>query len=262
MRLEQYDTYAIPVGEIFYDPDFNCRTSFTLESVKELADSIGQHGLTYPIVVQPWEQAPYKYRLLAGHRRFKAVTTFLKWDTIPASVRPCLSEWEARKLNLIENLERKDLNILEEARAIARLFPDGATINEVKTELSRPYRWAYTRLRLLQLPEEIQQMVAAGRLLQSDIETLDRVEGGLNAKLAAAEAIIANRQERTKRGYTKRGKTPNAGRRPKTREQINDMVAKMLEMGITGLPPRVAAWCAGQITDADFAVDLQQAMSR
>jgi len=244
-RLEQYDTYAIPLADIFYDPDFNCREAFTLESVKELADSIGRHGLTYPVIVQPWDQPPYKYRLLAGHRRYKAITTFLGWETIPASVRPSLSEWEARKLNFVENLERKDLNLLEEAKAIQRLFPNGASIKDVKTELNRPYRWAYIRLRLLQLPGKIQQMVAAGMLLKCDIETLDRVEGGPEAQLQAAEA-------------TKRGKAPNAGRKMKTREQINAMVSKMLEMGITGLPPRVGAWCAGHITDADLAVDLQQ----
>jgi hypothetical protein len=95
-------------------------------------------------------------------------------------------------------------------------------------------------------------------LLKCDIETLDRVEGGPEAQLQAAEAIIADRRERRARRPTKRGKAPNAGRKMKTREQINAMVSKMLEMGITGLPPRVGAWCAGHITDADLAVDLQQ----
>jgi ParB family chromosome partitioning protein len=258
-RLPQYDTFAVPVKAIYYDPSFNCRDDFTLDSVKELADSIAKHGLTYPVIIQPWDQEPgYDYRLLAGHRRFKAVTTYLSWETIPASVRESLSEWEARKLNFIENLERKDLNLLEEAKAVRRLFPNGATINEVKTELNRPYRWAYIRLRLLQLPEPIQKMVAAGLLLKGDIETLDRIEEGKEAQLQAAEAIIANRRERKSRKPVTRGKMPNAAHRVKTRDQINAMVAQMLEMGITGLPPRVAAWCAGHITDADLAVDLQK----
>jgi ParB family chromosome partitioning protein len=262
-RLEQYDTYPIPVKEIFYDPDFNCRNEFTLESVKELADSISRHGLTYPVIIQPWDQRPLRYRLLAGHRRFRAVTAFLAWDTIPASVRTSLSEWEARKLNFVENLERKDLNLLEEARAIQRLFPNGASISEVKTELNRPYRWAYIRLRLLQLPEKIQEMVAAGRLLKCDIETIDRVEEGPEAQLAVAEAIITDRKQRKASRPKGRGKLPNAGRRVKSCEQINEMVARILEMGIPGLPPRVAAWCAGHITDSDFAADLQrEIMSR
>lgn len=257
-RLEEYDTYATPIKDIFYDPDFNCRDEFTLDSVKELADSIGRHGLTYPVIVQPWDKPPYKYRLLAGHRRFKAITTFLAWETVPASLRASLTEWEARKLNFVENLERKDLNLLEEAKAIQRLFPDGASISEVKAELNRPYRWAYIRLRLLQLPEKIQQMVAAGRLLKCDIETIDRVEAGPEAQLEVAEAIIRDRKQRRARKPAERGKLPNAGHKMKTREQINEMVAKMLEMGIIGLPPRVAAWCAGHITDADLIADLQQ----
>ena len=134
-RLTQYDTYPVPLASIYYDTTFNCRGNFTLQSVEELAASIRLRGggvelkgLDYPIVVQPIEDmvgarpAGFAYRLIAGHRRFKAMEGFLRWSQAPAMIRAGLSDHEARMLNFVENLERKDLNPLEEARALARLY--------------------------------------------------------------------------------------------------------------------------------------------
>ena len=115
------------MAAIYYDAAFNCRGEFTLQSVKELADSIVQAGrLICPVAVQPWTEEPgFDYRLIVGHRRFRAVTEFLKWTEIPAYVCEGLSDHEARMLNLVENLQRKSLNILEEAHAIQNLYPEG-----------------------------------------------------------------------------------------------------------------------------------------
>ena len=83
--LEQYQAYPLPVAAIYYDADFNCRGEFTLQSVKELADSIAEAGrLICPVAVQPWAKEPgFDYRLIVGHRRFRAVAEFLKWTEIP-----------------------------------------------------------------------------------------------------------------------------------------------------------------------------------
>jgi ParB/RepB/Spo0J family partition protein len=255
--LPQYNAYAVDPAEVYYDPDFNCRDDFTLESLTELAESIQQNGLKFPIVVQPWDGMPgFKYRLIAGFRRFRAMTVVLKWDSVPAMIAEGLSEFEARKLNLLENLERKDLNILEEARAIRRLFPDSGRL-EIVAQLRRPDRWVYIRLRLLQLPEKVQEMAAAGLILKTDIEALDRIKGGADAQIRAAEKIVEARKEQ-------RNRRPRLGLRyqknPKGvrgKEKINRMIARMLEAGITGLAPRVAAWCASQITDDELEADIR-----
>ena len=84
--------------------------------------------------------AGFDYRWLAGHRRFKAVETFLKWPCIPSMIRPGLSDHEARMLNFIENLERKDLNVLQEARALGRLYPEGISLRVAAKEIKRPTR--------------------------------------------------------------------------------------------------------------------------
>ena len=128
-RLTQYDAFPVPLSRIYYDADFNCRGAFTLQSVSDLAESIRLRGggielkgLDYPIVIQPIADmagkrpAGFEYRLIAGHRRYRAMEVFLKWTRAPAMIRSGLSEHEARMLNFVENLERKDLNPLEEAR--------------------------------------------------------------------------------------------------------------------------------------------------
>ena len=75
-------------------------------------------------------------------------------------------------LNLVENLQRKSLNILEEARAIQNLYPKGASVREAARELKQPTNWVHIRVRLLRMPEAIQQKAAAGLLSQANLETL------------------------------------------------------------------------------------------
>ena len=257
--LEQYQAYPIPVAAIYYDAAFNCRGEFTLQSVKELADSIAQAGrLICPVAVQSWTKAEgFEYRLIVGHRRFKAVTTFLNWAEIPAYVCDGLSEHEARMLNLVENLQRKSLNILEEARAIQNLYPNGASVREAAKELKQPTRWVWVRVRLLRMPEAIQQKAAAGLLSQSNLYTLAGMESP-EEQIAAADKIAEARQRGKgkflpglDRAYKRSG--------VRRREEINHMIERMLAAGIVGLPPRVAAWCAGQIPDEELLKDIEVA---
>ena len=103
---------------------------FTLESINELAQSIKQDGLNFPLVVQPWHGG---YRLICGFRRYQAIATILKWTKIPVMIRSDLSDAEAQRLNLSENLERKNLNILEEARALQKIYPEGISLGWLPT---------------------------------------------------------------------------------------------------------------------------------
>ncbi len=251
--LPEYTTYAIPVTSIYYDPLFNCRDPFTVESVQDLADSIASSGLKYPIIVQPWGDG---YRLVAGHRRFIAATAHLKWIEIPAMIRE-LDEIEARRLNFLENLQRKDLNLSEEAKAVARLYPGKTpSVRQVTKDLKLPHRHAYLLLQVLRLPEEIQDMVAAGTLAKSDIETVSRLAGDKQLK-AARELSIARKKHRRRR--PRNSKLPFNKLCPKvrTKAEINKMVTVLFEKGVTGLPTRVAVWCAGRITDEELETDIK-----
>lgn len=250
-RLKHYDAYEIPVADIFYDESFNCRGAFTLQSLVELSESIKEVGLGFPVVVQPWGA---KYRLICGHRRFKACTVFLKWDVIPGVIRTDLDEHGAQVLNLVENLERKDLNMLEEAKALVELYPEGVSLRVAAKELKRPTRWVHIRQRLLLMPGAIQQYAAAGRLSAVNLEALWRLPE--DKRVEGAEKIIKAKKVgpgRKLRNIPKRRFRPK-----KTKEQISNMAGVLINAGIDGLPPRLLAWAAGYITDQEIREDIEE----
>jgi len=258
-RLPQYDAYAVPIASIFYDESFNCRGPFTLQSVEDLAASIRDSILQFPVVVEPWDRNGYAYRLLAGHRRFVAVAQILQWKTIPAGVRRNLTERQARILNFTENLERKDLNPLEEAQALGRLFSEGVSLRTAAAELKRPTRWVHDRQRLLMLPAEVQQLAAAGLLGMVHVQVLLALPP--DEQIVAARKIVDAKREHGKTASLKH-LDPKYRRQfgyRKSKAEINNMVGKMLGRGITGLGPRMGAWCAGYISDAELEEDIQAA---
>ena len=256
--LQQYQAYPIPVAAIYYDAAFNCRGEFTLQSVKELADSIAQAGrLICPVAVQPWTEAGgFEYRLIVGHRRFRAITKFLKWIEIPAFICEGLSEHDARMLNLVENLQRKSLNILEEARAIQNLYPKGAKVRHAAQELKQPTKWVHVRVRLLRMPEAVQQKAAAGLLSQANLEQLAGMESA-EEQIVAARKIVEARERGKGKFLPGLDKTYKRRRGVRPREEINRMVERMLAAGIGGLPPRVAAWCAGHVPDQELLKEIE-----
>ena len=258
--LEQYQAYPIPAAAIYFDAAFNCRGEFTLQSVRELADSIAQAGrLICPVAVQPWAAAEgFAYRLIVGHRRFRAVTAFLKWTEIPAYICEGLSDHDARMLNVVENLQRKSLNILEEARAIQNLYPHGASVREAARELKQPTKWVHLRVRLLRMPEEVQQKAAAGLLSQTNLDKLLHL-GSAKEQVVASREIVAARERGKGRFLPGLKTTYKRQPRTRSREEINQLIERMLAAGIVGLPPRVAAWCANQVPDEELLKEIEEA---
>lgn len=257
--LPQYSAYPLPVDRIYYDADFNCRGEFTLQSVSDLADSIVKAGrLLYPVTVQPWtNERGYDYRLIAGFRRFKAMTVFLKAKEIPAVVISDLTDHQAQLLNVVENLQRKDLNIWEEARALERLYPEGVTLRQAAQELKQTTHWVHVRLRLLKMPPEIQQKAAAGLLSAANLDTLAGIDKPEDRLLAVGKIVEARQRGRGNRlpGLDRTYKQSKV----RTREDINRMVERMLLAGIGGLAPRVGAWCAGHVSDEELLREIDAA---
>ncbi|MCL4855361.1 MAG: hypothetical protein KJZ78_28695, partial [Bryobacteraceae bacterium] len=160
-------------------------------------------------------------------------------------------------LNLVENLQRKSLNILEEARAIQNLYPNGASVRQAAHELKQPTMWVWVRVKLLRMPEAIQQKAAAGLLSQANLTVLAGLEK-TDEQIKAADEIVAARQRGKGKflpGLNRTYKRRGAVRR---REEINRMIERMLAAGIGGLPPRVAAWCAGQILDEELLKEIER----
>lgn len=261
-ELSQYKTYAILVSDIWVDPKFNCRDTFLPDTVRKLADSIVADGLQYPVVVRPREPTddlPHQYQLVAGFRRFAAFK-LLKRVEIPAMVTDAdISDFEAHKLNLLENLERKDLNILEEARGIRHIFPNGESDGVIAKELGRTPPWVHRRTALLELPIEVQYMIASERLVQNELDWLISLLRHHDEEVIlrkAQELLDAKRTGKMRKFVRENrvGRTVPDTRR--TKSQIADMISFMFSLGVSGLPTRVAAWCAGTISDEELKSDL------
>jgi ParB family chromosome partitioning protein len=139
------------------------RTHFAEAELEELAASIRQKGLLQPILVRPAPGAAGEYQIVAGERRWRAAQR-AGLTSAPVLVRE-LSDAETLEAALIENLQRADLNALEEAKAYANLMSlAGATQEQVADAVGKSRSHVANTLRLLHLPASVQAMVQGGRL--------------------------------------------------------------------------------------------------
>ena len=161
------------------------RSLFRAEAMEELAASIRLHGVVQPIVVRPHEDGGYE--ILAGERRYQAARS-VGLEKVPALIRPA-ADGEALEIALVENLLREDLNPIEEARAYSTLVETyGLTQEEVAERVGRDRSTVANTLRLLTLPEGIQQEVAVGTLSEGHARAILRLADP-EGQLALARAI-------------------------------------------------------------------------
>ncbi len=264
---EQYQTILIPLKDVFSDDDFNCRGPIAPIDVAELAQDIQQTGLQFPITVQPAQdvehEIPCPWRIIAGHRRYKAFEVLRRdskdFELVPAMVRHGLSEIQARVLNLGENIKRKDLNILQEARAIEKLYEAGVPRDHVAKLLTKSSGWVQNRYALLALPEDIQEEAANGMINQQQIKQLYSLRHDPLKQYEAVRMI----KEAKARGETikhvgKRKKQPTNTRKARHRNECFDMIEHVVAAIGYGSTTRALAWASGEITTEEFFETLQE----
>lgn len=136
------------------------RTDINEESIEELADSISKFGLLQPIIVRPMGEG---YQIIAGERRWRA-SRRAGLEQVPVRVRTS-SDVESLEIALIENLQRDDLNPMEEARGYRRLLSEHQmTQAELADKVSKSRSTVTNALRLLDLPEDVQELVYQGKM--------------------------------------------------------------------------------------------------
>jgi ParB family chromosome partitioning protein len=176
--------YEIPITRIGPNPH-QPRREFNEESLKELAESIRSEGLLQPVVVRKRDD---KFELIAGERRWRACQQ-LKMKLIPARVIEA-SESSSAILSLIENLQREDLNPIEESMGFASLMKDfDLTQEQVAERVGRSRASVANSLRLLQLAREIQGYIIKGHLSVGHAKVLLGVEDAENRLLLARQSI-------------------------------------------------------------------------
>jgi len=153
------DILHVPLAKIVRNPA-QPRTQFDPASIRELADSIRERGVLQPVLIRP---AGDQYQLVAGERRFLAAQE-AGFNSIPAIVRP-LTDRESLLIALIENVQRENLNPVDEARAYYRLAAEyGLPHEEIAKRVGKDRSTVSNIIRFNNLPPEVLTLMEAGRL--------------------------------------------------------------------------------------------------
>ncbi|MFZ3031616.1 MAG: ParB/RepB/Spo0J family partition protein [Candidatus Moraniibacteriota bacterium] len=161
----------IPIQKIVPNPH-QPRLHFDEAKLQELADSIKEHGILQPLVVTKNGET---YEIIAGERRFQAAKR-AGLETVPVMVRD-VTEQQKLELAIIENIQRHDLNPIEEAKAYLRLVDEFSLPQEqVAQKMGKSRSAVANTLRLLHLPIEIQRAVASGKITEGHAKALLAIE--------------------------------------------------------------------------------------
>lgn len=194
------------------EPDRNQpRKVFDRDSLDELSASIAQHGVLQPIIVKPLENG--QYRIISGERRWRAAR-LAGITEIPALIKNDADEKLSLEIGLIENLQREDLNIVEQARGYKTLMTDfSLTQEQIAQRMGKSRSSIANTLRILSLPDSVLQMVTDGKLSAGHARALLP----LFEQKPDKEYILKEAEKIAKNGLTVRDVEKMAGKTKKTR---------------------------------------------
>jgi ParB family chromosome partitioning protein len=257
---EVLEVTEIPMSEIYADEQFNCRGSIIPFHVMDLAKNIQENGLIQPIIVQPYPGPKgEKYRVVAGYRRHLAHKVN-KSSTIKSIIHHNLSDDDARFLNLSENLNREDLNLMQEAKTVNVLLERGFEPKQIAEKLNITPQWVYARMHALAMPEEIQEEIAAGVIKQENLKALY----GLRKEPEKQFELVKKIKTAKAKGEKLRVKSVKAAKKdPKVAmvrdkvqmDLLQDHIVKFLGYDCaceTNFAIRVLAWCRGDISTLEL----------
>lgn len=166
------EVIQLPVAQI--QPNrYQPRSIFNEEKITELAQTIRTHGVIQPIIVR--EIGEKQYEIIAGERRWRAVQS-LEWEHITGIVRE-MTETETASVALIENLQREDLTVIEEAVAYAKLIEMHELTQEALAQrLGKNQSTVANKLRLLKLPDEVQKALLNKEITERHARALIKVK--------------------------------------------------------------------------------------
>jgi ParB family chromosome partitioning protein len=165
------------------------RKTFNEGSIDELARSVREHGIVQPLVVSRFND---RYRLIAGERRFRAAQK-AGLTSVPVVIKDDLKEGDALQIALIENIQREDLNPIEEAMAYHQLHEEfGLTQEEISKRVGKERSTVANFLRLVKLPEPVKKLLASGQLSMGHARALLAVESPKKQEQLADRVVKRN----------------------------------------------------------------------
>jgi len=229
----------LPIARIEPDPD-QPRRHFDEDALAELAQSIAARGVIQPVIVRP--VGGERYRLVAGERRWRAAQQ-AQLHEIPAIIRD-LSDREVVAIALIENLQREDLNPIEEARAYRRLADgEGMSQAEIATLVDKSRSHVANLQRLLSLPDEVIDLVEQGSLSMGHARALIGNEDVAEiARTAVARQLSVREVEKMVRVRARGASQPRRARAQRDPAGDADIAAVQSHLEeFLGLPVRIQA---------------------
>ena len=216
-------TVTLPISEIEPNRE-QPRKVFDEKALEDLAKSIEQNGIIQPLLVRPLSDG--SYQLVAGERRWRAAR-MVGLHEVPVTIREMTDE-EASVFALIENLQREDLNPVEEAEGIKSLIETYGFTQEEAAERVGKSRVAVTNtLRLLKLPESVLNLLGDGKLTAGHsraLLSLDDEKEMLRIAEAAISQELSVRQVEKMVKYALQGEKPKPKKRDKKRDKFYDEV--------------------------------------
>jgi len=195
------------------------RKHFDEEKIEELAQSIGEHGIIQPVMVRKTDAG---YEIVAGERRWRAARK-AGLKEIPCIIRE-LTEEQNILMALIENVQREDLNVIEEAQGIERMIKSfGLTQEEVSKSIGKSRPYITNTLRLLKLPAVIQEMVAGGELTGGHARAIAGIKDEKAQLIAAKKTVESGWSVRDVEEYARNYEKSPAPKRAAAKEKNHEI---------------------------------------
>ena len=217
---DMVSTSTLNINEIIPNKE-QPRKTFDQTALEELADSIRQHGVLQPLLVRPLPNGAYQ--LVAGERRWRA-SRLAELKEVPVIIKE-LTDTEAMEIAIIENLQREDLNPIEEAEGLQTLIDKcGFTQEEVATSVGKSRPAITNALRLLKLPEDVREMTKKGEISAGHARALMSFDSQALMQEVAAKIVSDKLTVRDVEKLAKRPKTAETKKAPRRRDSIYDEV--------------------------------------
>lgn len=217
---DMVSTSTLNINEIIPNKE-QPRKTFDRTALEELADSIRQHGVLQPLLVRPLPNGAYQ--LVAGERRWRA-SRLAELKEVPVIIKE-LTDTEAMEIAIIENLQREDLNPIEEAEGLQTLIDKcGFTQEEVATSVGKSRPAITNALRLLKLPEDVREMTKKGDISAGHARALLSFDSQALMQEVAAKIVSDKLTVRDVEKLAKRPKTAETKKAPRRRDSIYDEV--------------------------------------
>lgn len=228
-------------------------------SLKELSESIAEHGVLQPLLVRKHPSGDEgRYEIIAGERRWRASQLAMLHE-VPVTIRD-LSDQQAMELGLIENLQREDLNIVEEAYGYARLVDQfGYTQEQVGKSLGKSRSHVANTLRLLSLPDSVKEYIRQGSLTAGHARALVTADDPETlAKEIISQGLSVREAEKFSGGSKKKTGKSVSGKAPaRSAEKDVDTLALEEELsGLLGMRVQINV-ASGQTGTGNLTIDFK-----